>query len=327
MRMSVKSSRPFVLSALLVGAAVMTFLSPASAGRVRGLFHWAIAPLGDAGMYFVSRVKTTSEPTGGISPSQARELKRQNEILRRRQRLLAARLAQLDGQIESGRTVISRLFGRSQDVPVKLIPARVVAEDSLPYGWCRLINAGQKQGVSPGLAATTRTLLSDRSEKLPKNLAVLSGQALVGRVVESSAYSARLQLLTDRGYRVGAQVHRVINPRSRRTVRHGDRLVKLTPQINRPVNVLACGDGAGGIVAREVRLAYNIQPGDRLQTHPDSPELPVAVEIGTVARVLDDPKHPGMVTLEISPTADLPPLREVFVVVPTLAGLGQSGGR
>lgn len=290
------------------------------------MVHWAFVPMGDAGMYLVSRVKQSTRPSEAITAEQARRFKSENETLHRQVRFLAAKLTAVNDRIQAGQTVISKLFGRDRDLPVKLIPARIVAGDSLPYGWTRLVNAGEKKSVRPNMAVTTRCLLTDRAEKMPKNLAVLSGESLVGRLIESAAFTARLQLLTDRGFVISAHIKRIIDYNKPRTVQQYDRLRKLTPQTNRPIDVLVIGDGAGGLIASEVKKVHNIRLGDRLQTRPNSFELSVALEMGTVIKILDDPKHPGMVTLHIKPTAEMPSLREVFIVVPR-AGSGKKGGK
>ncbi len=325
--MSVKPSRSLTLGVLLLASVIMTFLSPATAGRVRSMLHWAFAPMGDAGMYLTTRVKKSTRPTEPVTADQAKQYKTENEILNRQVRFLVSKLTVMNDQIVGSKTTISNLYGFHRDIPVRLIPGRVVSGDSLPYGWTRLLNAGEKQSAQPGQAVTTRILTTDREEKLPENLAVLSSQSLVGRLTESAAFTSRLQLVTDRGFTTTSQIARVIDPRNPRTVQHIDRLQTLTPLINRPVEVIAVGDGAGGLIVREVKKVHNIREGDKLQTRPDSPGLPVAVEIGTVSKVFDDPKHPGMMTLHVTPTSDLPALREVFIVVPKAGQSNSNGGR
>ena len=327
MKLSVKPSRSLTLAVLLLASVVMTFLSPATAGKLRSMVHWAFAPMGDAGMYLTTKVKETTRPRETVTPEQAQQYKMENEDLNRQVRFLVARLKETNAGIAAGKTVISNLYGFRRDVPVRLIPARVVSGDSLPYGWTRLLNAGQKQSARPGQIVTTHFLSTDREETLPKNLSVLSGQALAGRLIESAPFTSRLQLLTDRGFTTTAQVKRIVNYSNPRTIQYRDRLARLNERINVPIEVIAVGDGGEGLIVHEVKKVHNVREGDKLQTRPDSPVLPVAVEIGTVTKVLDDPKHPGMVTLHVAPTADMPTLRDVFIVVPAVPGRNDKGGK
>ncbi len=327
MRSALKPSRSLALAVLLVVSVVLTLLGPAAAGRLRSMVHWAFVPAGDAGMFLVTTAKKAAQPSDIISEAQARQFKSNNEKLRRQVFSLTARLSQMNENIQAGRSVISGLFGRWRDVPVKLVPARIVGGDSLPYGQTRLLNVGEKKSAGMSMAVTTRQLVTDRSESMPKNLAVLSGESLVGKLTETAAFTARLTLVTDRSSAIRAQLVRVINHRNPRMIQYRNRLQRLSNQSNYPIDVIAMGNGKYGMIIREVKKEHKVRIGDKLRTAPDSPSLPVAVDIGTVTEVLDDPKHPGMMTLHVRPTAEMTTLREVFVAVPKIGKLPGKGGK
>lgn len=287
------------------------------------MVHWAYAPLGDAGMYLATSTNAALTSEEDIPPETAEQIKARNVQLRRQLATMEGELARARRYFHGGRDIFSGLFGPQADVPVRLIPARIVTADALPYGQTRLVNAGSGQGAADGLYATTRTLLTDRSKRLPSNLAVLSGQALAGRLTETAAFTARLQLVTDTGFGTRAQVRRVIDPGAPRQVQVGSRMVRLDRTANAPIEVYATGNGAGEIVVTQVSRQHNILPGDILQTHPAAAELPVAVTIGTVSDVVDDVDHPGRVILTVRPAINPPALREVFIVVPAMGTIGE----
>ena len=327
MKLAIKPSRSLLLAVLMLASCVTSLLGPKTAGKLRSMVHWAFAPLGDAGMYLTTRIKQSTAVTVDISPDQARRLKKTNRELLRRINTLETEVMNWKRATWNGKGIYSSLFGPSSDTPVRLIPAFVVGADSMPYGWTRIINAGKKQGAEVNMYVTQRRIRTDRSKKLPTNLAVLSGTALAGRLTETGAFTARVQLITDAGFEISAQVRRVLNRKKPRLIRAGASMVQLKREINTPIEVRAFGDGANGLIVTEVRKVHNIRPGDVLQTRPDTGSLPVAVDIGTVEKVSDDPQHAGMVRLHVTPVVDLPAMYEVYIVVPGMARLGSEGRR
>ncbi len=308
----------------MLAAALTSFLGPEVGGRLRSLVHWAFVPAGDLSgtMYLATSIERQTVPVERLSADQSRRLQAENAELHRRINTLEDEVCTARRVFRNGKRVFSQLFGPSDDTPVRLISARVVAGDSLPYGWTRLVNVGQKLGSRKGMWVTNRRLVTNRSKRLPENLAVLSGTALAGRICETGAFTARLQLVTDKGFAIRAQVKRIINPRNPRRVQIGARMVRLRQYRNPPVEVFTRGDGTQWLIAGEVNKVHNIQPGDILQTRPEIGSLPVAVDIGKVVKVSDDSKHPGRSTLWIKPAVNLPALREVFIVIPGMAKLG-----
>lgn len=325
----IKSSKSLVLGVLLVVAGITTLLGPGGGRSLRGMTHWAFAHFGDAGMYLTSRVKSISFDTPALTRDDAKNLTQENAALKRRLDVLESKVLQ-QNRVLTGvarGSVFTQLFGPDSDVPVKLISARVVAADSLPYGYGRLLNAGSRKGAKNGHPVTTRGLWTDRKKKLPQKFAVLSDSALVGRVMETKAFTARMYMVNDRGFSIVANIHRRIDQQNPRKVKLADRMGELTIANNLPVAVKACGDGATGLIVSGISKEYNILPGDVLQTMPSDAMLPAVVEIGIVDKVTDSAKHPGRVDLHIKPTADLPSLREVYIVVPEVAPAAPKNGR
>jgi cell shape-determining protein MreC len=262
---------------------------------------------------FKSRLGDALSPE--ISQPEARRLKQEHEALINRIGALERAVRQRERLLKDLQN-FRGMYGPRRRFPWELIPARVVMMDALPYGATRVINVGRAEGIEPGVKATERIILTDRSKALlQEKLATVTGSALVGRVVESSAYTARLQLVTDRGFQIKGRIIRDVgNPRTITDMPAGVR-VALSGE-NATLDVEAQGDGAGGLVVQNVKEYENVLPGDVLVTRDEDYYLPAQVSIGTVTDVEKYPDSPGFVTLRVRPQVNLGRLRYVYIVVP-----------
>ena len=217
-------------------------------------------------------------------------------------------------EVDLGR--ISKLLGRSNRFPWELIPARVVMADALPYSQSRLINLGSSRGVWPGAKVTERIVLTDRVKAImPGNLGVITSSALIGQVVESTAYTARVRLVTDSGFKLNARIIRDVKL-DRPAIMPNNRTLSTDPAvIRRPVDVEIQGNGSDGMVIHNVKQKlHQIVPGDRVVTRDDDFFMPAQVPVGVVTKVRNS-DTPGFVTLEVAPAASLGMLRNVYVVL------------
>jgi cell shape-determining protein MreC len=322
-------TKPRVLVALMVAAMASSLLREHAAGPLRRAAGYALAPVGDAGMYVATSFRSELQDIGrsGLSVDEADRLRQRVEALERQTDSLANVNAVLRYELDAAE-LISDLYGRTADFPFRLMPARVVATDALRYGRTRLVNVGRAQGAVPGSRVTTRLLYTGRSKSLPPGLATITPEALVGRLTdESAAYTARLQLVTDPAFQTPAVIKRIIDPSRPRTI-IADPDGAATEEIlnernNKLVPVWAEGDGAGGLVVREVTAYHNVLVGDKLMTSGDHRGLPIRIPIGTVEAVEHNPEDPQVVTLRVRPSAELDTLRHVYVVVSPSAGEGE----
>jgi cell shape-determining protein MreC len=322
MAVRAKLSKQSLLVILMLLSLVATLLGPAAAGVMRGPAMFVTAKLGDGLMYVTTTVRSEvdSLTADNISQDEARRLKQANEGLQGQVNTLSAQLTDRLEQLRKVQQLRSLAFGPVEDIPCELIPARVVAGDSQVYGDSRLINA---RSTRAGLPVTTRQLLTDRSKAipippeqhaalcLPPNLEAISSAVLAGRIVESGAFSARLQLVTDRGFVIGARIQRRIDPK------HPDPSRRELNDANiGMITVTARGDGRDCLTVADVKESDNVLSGDWLVTRSDNALLPAQVQIGEVVDVSGNPKKAGFVNLKIRPYVDADSLREVFVVVP-----------
>jgi len=324
MRNRLRITRKTFLAALLAASLAASLLGSGFSQSLRNSVQVFLAPLGDAGMYVATSISARTGSAGmrPISPAEARRLDEQIETLQMQVEGLRRELLRTRRELAQIQEIRrSPAFAPLRDVPLELIPARVVGADALPYSQGRVVNVGREGGASNGQAVTTRLLLLDRSKALPTDLRAIvpyrrlqevTGCALAGRLVETGAFTARLQLVTSRDYKMAA---RILRQPDGRLITSGRAKEALTATNNALIDVVAEGDGAGGMVVRQVSADHAVRPGDWLVTRDDDAQLPVQLRVGTVTAVQDDPKRPRwLVTLTVKPQADLDALREVFVV-------------
>lgn len=318
-----------VTAALLLAAGVCAFLGRDAAAWMRNSVQWAFAPAGDAGMYMTVVVKGAvgTEGQERLTPAEVQRLVHERDYYRSLAQQSYKRLLELDELMRQRQQV----FGEMARVgfACSLIEARVIAADSLPYGRNRAINVGRRRGVDVGSFVTTQVVSTPTRKALPTNpplpallrqSARLNKQVLVGRVVESWAFGARIQLITDRGFSIPANVRRVL---------HADRKRYYTPLSDAPqqrrlltmrdnplVPVTCKGDGAKGLVAVNVPVEHALEPGDEIITRDDQYFLPAGVRVARITEVEPQPLEPGFVTLRAKPLTNLPALRDVFIVYP-----------
>ncbi len=319
-------SRKTVL-VILMGASIASIaVGTRAAGWLRGITAPAIAPLGDGGMWLTVRFKAQSHgrQLRDLSPEEVRALHDEVEYWRRRTNYWRSRSEEYARHLRSMR-VFEKLYGGSfgpiGDLPCELIPARVVGMDSLPYGRTRMVTPGRTRGVREGARVTTFELLTNRSKAIQQRLWTINATSLVGRVIEAGAFTARLQLVIDRGFAMRGRLRRRLDPRKPRKIlvslRDAAVLQPLTDANNRPVDVNDVrGDGKEGLIVSDVPAGEQIMVGDELVTRNDDALMPMEVRVGEVVEVLENPKNPEFVTLRVRPYAQLDALREVYIVWP-----------
>jgi len=204
-------------------------------------------------------------------------LRGQNLTLQRELALLSeAKVAGEEYRLENER--LRKLVEFKAQVPYRLVPARVIAEDLLAETNTVTINKGSLDGLRAGMV-------------------VVSVDGVIGQILDEpgsalAPLAAQVLLIIDRNSRVDALVQR---SRARGVVMGKGALDRLELQyVERTVDVTK-GDavicsGLGGI-------------------------FPKGLLIGTVTSVKSDPRELGL-QVEVRPSADFARLEEVLVVFP-----------
>jgi len=323
MRLQAALSKRHLLILLLACSLAMSLAGLPVADPLRHASQFVLAPLGDVPMY--ARTRLGAKLTRGSAPpmtsEEAEKLRIENDYLRRISTYWQAQSDVFERQ--SLRLAnFQRMYGPVRDMACELIPARVVGAGSLPYDRTRVLSAGSRRGVKPPMAVTTRDLTTKRSKALPPRLAVVNASSLVGRITDSGAFTARLQLVTDRDFQMNGRIRRVIVPGKERmvTVTEGDmpRQTLLTPANNKPIDVLVVGSGGSLVIAPDVKEYYKVRPGDLLMASAEAENLPVDIHVGRVVKVETDKKDPRRVKVYVKPYTDVANVRDVFIISPML---------
>jgi len=321
MRLQGTFTRKHLLGIFLAATAIAAVMGERAARPLRQVAGFLLPPLSDAPMYAVTQIGSglSGRRPAAIGPKEADRLRRENDYLRRlsaywryREEVYRKRSEDLAN--------FKGMYGATRDLACELIPARVVAAGTLPYDQTRMVSRTSPRRIQQGAAVTTRQILTQRSKVLPPRLTVVNANFLVGRITDSGAFTARLQLATDRNFRMHARIRRVIAPGRPRmvTVTEGDlpRTTPLGPENNHPIEVLAVGDGARRLVARQVKEYYKVRPGDLLVASPSQENVPTEIHIGKVVEVRRDREDARRVTVFIEPHADLENIRNVYILSP-----------
>ncbi|MCD6303842.1 MAG: rod shape-determining protein MreC [Planctomycetes bacterium] len=320
MKFRLALSRKQLLGVLLAASAVTSLAGARVAGPLRRLAGLLLPPLSDAPMDVVTRLgaELAADGPARMTPQQAEALRRRNDYLSR----LAA-YWRYESELYRRRAMnlanFQRMYAPAADLACELIPAHVVAAGTLPYDQTRMLRVTGSAKAPAGSPVTTRLLMTRRAKALPPKLAVVNANCLVGRIISSGAFTARLQLVSDAAFRMRGRIRRIIRPSRPRMVTVIDdklpRQAPLTPEINDPIDVIARGDGAAGMIVDDVKEYYNVQPGDLLVTDGQG-GAGVEIFVGKVTRVERSAKDPHRVTLHVKPAADLDNLREVYILSP-----------
>ena len=188
----------------------------------------------------------------------------------------------------------------------RLIPARVLSDDVIPWRSSRLLTAGSVQGVGRGNAVVSDYFTIDRGvdDGVPTGRAILLGESLLGVVVQAGTHTSRVQLLTDPATQMKVRMGRRTN----------DEFIALDGYF------WLSGRGGGVLQIRDVKRqdvdSGRISKGDVVLSDPDSNALPAALIIGTISDFEFDPHEPLFATLTIRPAVEPTDVKRVYVYDP-----------
>ncbi len=279
-RLLIRYRRVLVLtSALLVSFLLMTL-------QVRR--DTAVVNLTRQGLVFIMSpfIKVTAVAVQGITDVwrdyvDLRALQEENKHLKRDAVALKRRVDQLEEQaLETQR--LERLLDMRQTSQAEFLTARVVGKDATNWFKTILLDRGSQEGVR-------------------RNQPVLAPDGLVGRVVEVTPTSAKVQLLTDPVSSVGGLIQRT-----------------------RVTGIVSGNLGAGARV-RYLPLLADVVGGDEVVTSGMGGVFPKGIAIG---RILAVERRSGALFQEatLRPAVDLSRLEEVMILTAPEAREGFESG-
>jgi rod shape-determining protein MreC len=235
------------LVAFLFAAVALLVLSRLDHGYVRP-FRWQLAELMAPALASVSSSLAQIRQAGRTLSSvfdlaeEVERLRDQNQRLKGwewRAKESERRLSELAG-----------LSGLLKEQPAGFVTSRVIAHASGPFVRSALINAGRENGIKTGYP-------------------VLSGDGLVGRIVETGTNSAQVLLLTDLNSRIPVLVGRAAVG----AVMTGDngptpRLAFLPPGAAVEPGDEVATSGVGGLFPRGLRIGTVVGDANNLRVRP-----------------------------------------------------------
>ena len=244
---------------------------------------------------------------GAVSREAYEALERERAAIEHQAAALAARVEKLEREVAL--LTASRLWevnARRLGARGRLIPAKVLTEDIVPWRSSRLLTAGTVQGVTRGAAVVSRVFTVDQGEdvQLRAGLAILLGEVFVGVIEQVGTHTSRVKLLSD----VSVQMKVRIGRPTASGFRLVDRYFWLTGR----------GDGRMGVrdvEARDVQTSV-IQVGDVVLSDPQGDLLPAAMTLGRISAIHPDRDNPLFAILTIESALNPDEFDRVYVYDP-----------
>lgn len=306
-RKSIARSKKVLVALLMVACTAAIFFPQGWTGGLISLVQ-VIVPFQDAATVAADAISHLGEGRPSAVPGETFDaLAREKAAVEHQAAALAARVAELEGDVRVlTATRLWEVAGRRIGASGRLIPARVIAEDILPWRSSRLLNAGSVQGVQDSAAVVSRLFTVDRRDDadLRDGVAILLGEVLVGTIEQTGTHTSRVKLLSDVSVQMKVRIGRWT----------GDRFTLLDRYF------WLTGRGAGRMEIRDVERkdmeSGVIQVGDTVLSDPQSDVLPAAMTIGKIAAASTDRDNPLFAILTIASAVPEQTLRKVYIYDP-----------
>lgn len=199
-----------------------------------------------------------------------RRVRRDNQLLKEEIRQLQTEVGELhETALEHAR--LSRLLQMSNRVSTEAVVAKVIGKDATNWFRTILIDRGADRGIQ-------------------RHMVVVTAEGLVGRVVDVTPFTARVQLITDPESAVGALIQR-----------------------SRVIGV-AAGSQGGALQIKYLPLMADVAVGDRIITSGMGGVFPKGIPVGKVVRSSRPTNGTLFQLVEAQPHADFSRLEDVMVL-------------
>lgn len=301
-----RSTKVFLFALLLVSATAILFPQRWTGGFIS--LVQVVVPFQDAATVAVDAVSSLGEVRPSAVSSEAYEvLAREKAAVEHQAAALAARVEELEGEVAVlTSTRLWAVAGQRLGASGRLIPARVVSQDLLPWRSSRLLNAGSVQGIQDGAAVTSQVFTVDRGEdaEVRSGLAILLGEVFVGTIEQTGTRTSRVKLLSDVSVQMKVRIGRLM----------GGRFVLVDRYF------WMSGRGSGRMEIRDMERkdvdTGVIQVGDTVLSDPQSDVLPAAMTIGKITVASADRDNPLFAVLTIAAAVPEESLRRVYIYDP-----------
>ncbi len=302
-----KTGRPAhqtYLAVLIVISIVALLLPGRWTGKLISLMQ-VIVPFQDGAAIATDSIAgVISADNGTVSRRAFEALEREKAALEHRVAALATRAAELKKEVDLlAATRLWDVDGHRLGARGRLIPARVITEDLLPWRSSRLVTVGTLQGIRRGSAVTSRVFTIDEGDAggLRGGMAVVLGEAFIGLVEQVGTHVSRVKLLSDVDVQMKVRVGRFTD----------DGFVSL----GKYFWLTGQGNGVMEICdaqRRDVETGL-IQIGDVVLSDPTSDILPAAMTIGRITAIEPDRDNPLLSIATVNSVIDERSLRRIYI--------------
>lgn len=300
-------SRKTLITCLLAASVLALLLPRDWTGGLISLVQ-VIVPFQDAVVTGVESVaRAVGSDDGQVPQARFEALERERAALEHQVAALSMRVSQLEEEV--GVLAATRLWevdGQRIGARGRLIPARVITADLLPWRSSKLINAGTLQGVRRGSAVMSRYFTIDRGEAdgARDGMAILLKEAFVGVIdKQTGTHTSRVKLLSDVSVEMKVRIGRFSETGF--------------AALDRYFWLMGCG---GVMEIRDVEQRDIddgvIKVGDTVLSDPAGGVLPAALTVGKVVDIRPDRDNPLLAILTVESPVDEDSLRRVYVFDP-----------
>ena len=303
-----RNRKLFVATAIVISAAALIAPRSWTGGLISAV--QVLVPFQDAAGLAADTASGAVSSSSAPIPGHVHDaLEREKSALQHHVAALTERITRLEQENAILTGIRLRDFDSSRiGVRGRLLPARIVADDMLPWRDSALVNVGTLRGVRVGAPVTSRGLLLDRGREdgLRDGMAVLLSETLIGLVDENlGTHTARVRLLSDVTAKMRVRIGRF-----------ADDAFVLADQ-----DFLLIGRGKGRMEIHDVDrrdVQSNIvQIGDLVLADPSDGAIPAALTIGKISAIKPDHENPLLSILIVESPTSRHSLRRVFVYDPT----------
>jgi len=312
-------SRNGVFAILMICSCILMVLPTRWTGGLKCV-RQVLVPFQD-GAYVLAGGASLSDPDRApITAEEYRELVDDLEAKRNEIVSLHQLIREMEAERPTVGLILRKLVDRTANREGKLVPARVIAYDPSAWRDTALLGGGRRRGVRNGAWVASRHRLdAGQKDGVQQGMVVLAREFLIGRVDEVTPYTSRLVLLSDLDAKAEVWIGRVEGERlcllgSAEALRAG----RHWAESGQEANFLLVGRGDGEMIVGGVHEDYvnrkAVAVGDLVISAGTSAELPVAMVIGHVEQIEDDPAQRQLRQLVVRCPLDTSRLRWVYVV-------------
>ncbi len=315
-------NRNGLFAILMIISAVLMFVPSRYTGSVKTV-RQILVPFQD-GLHSLtsgsSKPATNKDTRATVPAEQYNKIVGDLEAARNELVSLQLQLREIESEQPTLGMYLRKFIDRSTIREGRLVPARVIAGEPTGLRDSFLLGGGRRRGIKiESWVASRRMIDAGTKDGVQTGMSVLAREYLIGKIEDVTPFSSRVALLSDVDAQAETWIGRVMATRfnvlsSPDAVRSG----QVWAQPGQEAVFFLTGRGKGDMLVKGVHEDYirlnALQVGDLVVSPGTGPDLPVAMLIGRVEKIEDDPSQRQLRQLIVRCPIDLRSLRWVYVL-------------